>query len=93
MLHPDDREAFEARGIEADRQGEWEDVYRIICRDGVARWFHGIGRRVSVPGESPHMWQGVTIPLGEDPVTPPEPSGLAPTVPVARAAGDASPQV
>jgi len=78
MLHPDDLEAFEARSIEARRRGEWEDVYRIICRDGVPRWFHGIGRRVSAPEESPQVWQGLTIPLGEDPVASLEPSGVRP---------------
>ena len=41
--------------------GIWEDEYRVIHRDGTVRWIHGVGRRVTPAGETPEIWQGVSL--------------------------------
>jgi PAS domain S-box-containing protein len=61
MIHPDDRPRIRASVARAAETGTWEDEYRVFRRDGETRWLRSFGRRVSVPGEAPEVWQGVAI--------------------------------
>jgi PAS domain S-box-containing protein len=66
LLHPDDRRRVLAGAERANRTGgPWEDVYRIIARDGSIRWLHGSGRRVSPVDAPVAVWQGVLLPIDE----------------------------
>jgi PAS domain S-box-containing protein len=61
LVHPDDLERVLRTSGEADRTGVWDDEFRLLHRDGSVRWVHGVGRRVTPPGEDPATWHGVTI--------------------------------
>ena len=61
LVHPDDVDRVIRASAESDRTGVWDDEYRLIHRDGTVRWVHGVGRRVTSPGEAPATWYGVTI--------------------------------
>jgi PAS domain S-box-containing protein len=61
MVHPDDRSRVRDVVSRSDETGIWEDTYRVLRRDGEIRWLHSFGRRVSVPGAIPEVWQGVAI--------------------------------
>jgi PAS domain S-box-containing protein len=61
LVHPDDVERVVMMSDEADRTGVWDDVYRLIHRDGSVRWIHGVGRRVTPGGVEPATWYGVSI--------------------------------
>jgi PAS domain S-box-containing protein len=61
MVHPDDRARVRESVLRAAETGLWEDTYRVLRRDGEIRWLHSFGRRVSVPGAIPEVWQGVAI--------------------------------
>ena len=61
MVHPDDRPRVREAVSRSEETGTWEDTYRVLRRDGEIRWLHSFGRRVSVPGAIPEVWQGVAI--------------------------------
>jgi PAS domain S-box-containing protein len=61
MVHPDDRARVRKTSTRSAQTGIWEDTYRILRRDGGIRWIHSFGRRVSPPGASPEVWQGIAI--------------------------------
>ena len=61
MVHPDDRARVRKNLSRSSQTGVWEDTYRILRRDGGIRWIHSVGRRVSPPGASPEVWQGIAI--------------------------------
>jgi PAS domain S-box-containing protein len=61
MVHPDDRARVRKTSTHSAQTGIWEDTYRILRRDGGIRWIHSFGRRVSPPGASPEIWQGIAI--------------------------------
>lgn len=61
LVHPEDLERVMATSADAEETGLWEDIYRVLHRDGTTRWLHGRGRRIGPPGVSPAIWQGVTV--------------------------------
>jgi PAS domain S-box-containing protein len=61
MVHPDDRARVRESVVLAEETGVWEATYRVLRRDGGIRWLHAFGRRVSGPGLSPDVWQGVSV--------------------------------
>jgi PAS domain S-box-containing protein len=61
MVHPDDRSRVRNAMSRSEETGIWEDTYRVLRRDGAIRVLHSFGRRVSVPGAIPEVWQGVAI--------------------------------
>jgi PAS domain S-box-containing protein len=61
MVHPDDRARIRESVVLAEEIGVWEATYRVLRRDGGIRWLHAFGRRVSGPGVSPEVWQGVSV--------------------------------
>ena len=66
LVHASDRRRVLAVAERANRTGEpWEDVYRIVARDGSIRWLYGSGRRVSVADAPVAVWQGVLLPIDD----------------------------
>jgi PAS domain S-box-containing protein len=63
MVHPDDRERVVAASdaSDHDREGVWEDEYRILHRDGSTRWLWSRSRRATPFGTYPAIWHGVTL--------------------------------
>ncbi|WP_175494007.1 sensor histidine kinase [Microvirga guangxiensis] len=57
MVHPDDREALQARIAKAcdpQSDGHYESEYRAILPDKTLRWFRSVGQAVFADGERPH---------------------------------------
>jgi PAS domain S-box-containing protein len=59
LVHPDDR----ARVLEASERckqtgGPWNELYRVLHRDGSVRWVLSCGRRTA---DSPSTWHGTAI--------------------------------
>jgi PAS domain S-box-containing protein len=59
LVHPDDR----ARVVAASERckqtgGPWNELYRVIHRDGSVRWVLSCGRRTA---DSPSTWHGTAI--------------------------------
>ena len=62
MLHPDDLPGVLERAAEVDASTEfWEDMYRVIHRDGSTVWVRGMARRITSEGTAPAIWQGLTV--------------------------------
>ncbi|HEX7248292.1 MAG TPA: PAS domain-containing protein, partial [Actinomycetota bacterium] len=60
LVHPDDRERVLAANERCNRTGEpWDEVYRVMHRDGSVRWIMSMARRSS--GEGRATWHGVSI--------------------------------
>ncbi len=60
MVHPDDRDRVIASNDRCNRTGEpWDELYRVIHRDGSVRWILSRGR-VSVD-DIRSAWHGVAI--------------------------------
>ena len=73
LLHPDDRERAMIASRVADEEGQWDQTYRIVARDGSVRTVRSVGHRVSEPGALTHVWKGITIQVGAqgEPAAPP----------------------
>ena len=59
LVHPDDR----ARVLEASERcaqtgGPWNELYRVLHRDGSVRWVLSCGRHTA---DSPSTWHGTAI--------------------------------
>ena len=61
MVHPDDRAHVRDSVARSEETGLWEATYRVLRRDGEARWLHSFGRRVSPPDVVPEEWRGVAV--------------------------------
>jgi len=60
LVHPGDRARVMAANARCDRTGEpWDELYRVIHRDGSVHWILGRGRRVVEDGRS--VWHGVAM--------------------------------
>lgn len=60
LVHPDDRERVVAASDHSNRTGEiWNELYRVMHRDGSVRWILSAARTSSDEGRP--MWYGVTI--------------------------------
>ncbi len=60
LVHPDDRERVIAASDHSNRTGEpWNELYRVMHRDGSVRWILSTARTSSDEGRP--MWHGVTI--------------------------------
>jgi PAS domain S-box-containing protein len=67
MAHPDDLERVQSLATAAEQTGDsWEDVYRVVTRDGQEVWVHSRGRRVSIEGVVPAVWHGVGTVIDEE---------------------------
>jgi PAS domain S-box-containing protein len=60
LVHPDDRARVDLALARSEETGLWDEVYRVIRRDGEVRWIQSFGRRVS-GDEIPERWHGVAI--------------------------------
>jgi PAS domain S-box-containing protein len=60
LVHPDDRTRLAAASDRCDRTGEpWDELYRVIHRDGSVRWILSHARKTA-DGDRAH-WQGVSL--------------------------------
>ena len=77
LVHPDDRERVIATSDRCERTGEpWDELYRVIHRDGSVRWILSYARRTL---EGRPVWHGVAVDVTRHVATG------AVTVPVAEA--------
>jgi adenylate cyclase len=59
LVHPDDRERVLAASERGWRTGEpWDELYRVLHRDGSIRWVLSTGRRAP---DAPSTWHGTAI--------------------------------
>jgi len=59
LVHPDDRERVIATSDRCERTGEpWDELYRVIHRDGSVRWILSYARRTL---EGRPAWHGVAV--------------------------------
>lgn len=84
VVHPDDRERTAAAWNTAvSHASPYNTEYRILCADGVYRWFNARGVPVLNPDGSVHEWVGVVLQIpgwhrlagavahkGDDAITP-----------------------
>ncbi|HVF07559.1 MAG TPA: PAS domain-containing protein, partial [Actinomycetota bacterium] len=60
LVHPEDRERVLAASDRSDRTGEpWNELYRVVHRDGSVRWILSAARTASDEGRT--TWHGVTV--------------------------------
>ncbi|HJX08855.1 MAG TPA: PAS domain-containing protein [Actinomycetota bacterium] len=61
LVHPDDQDFVAALDAEANETGTWDATYRVIHRDGSARWLHSLGRKAADPPAGTIVWHGIAI--------------------------------
>lgn len=60
LVHPDDRDRVRATNDRCNRTGEpWDELYRVIHRDGSVRWILSYARRTR--DEARPAWHGVAV--------------------------------
>jgi PAS domain S-box-containing protein len=65
LVHPDDRERVIASNDRCNRTGEpWNELYRVIHRDGSVRWILSHARRSA--DETRPAWHGVAVDVTRD---------------------------
>jgi PAS domain S-box-containing protein len=67
-VHPDDVERIRSSSILADlgEAGVWEEIYRVVHRDGSVRTVHAQAHRATLLGVEPAIWHGVTVEVVQD---------------------------
>jgi adenylate cyclase len=59
LVHPDDRARVLAASERCEQTGDpWNELYRVLHRDGSVRWVLSCGRHTA---DSPSTWHGTTI--------------------------------
>ncbi|HET7092025.1 MAG TPA: diguanylate cyclase [Thermomicrobiales bacterium] len=65
LVHPDDRHWVEAAVRRSDAAGTFDEVYRMIARDGSVVWIRNQAVLVEGDQSQPSYWHGVVIDLTE----------------------------